>query len=350
MDLDLLLGQALERSITREEALFLLQATQDDTEAAEKLFAASREVRRRLTGDVFTFTGGIASVLPCRLEPLCVYCPYWRKEDRRPLPVEAIVAGARYFREQGVKAFHLSGGTTLGSEGLEVLNIVRHIWDAGLHDMQISVNCGAAMSIDTMRELKKMGVISVGAVFEITNPAVFRQMKPGDNLERKQKFAWDIGESGLALGSGLMAGLGPEESRLEDYVNSIFDVAQYPHLRSLYISKFTPDPLIPLRDKPACSTQEAARFLAVARLVLRGIHITTAAGWTEEERLLGLQAGAGNTLFALAINLKVNYWKDRQRTATAVFENIEYRDTRPQKREAARHCGLTIQEPDLSNS
>lgn len=301
-------------------------------------------MRKAETGDVFYFTGGISSVLPCNLKPLCLYCPYWRKEDRRFIPVEAIVEGAKYFHSQGVRHFHLSGGTTPGSEGLDVLQIVQAIWDAGLHDMEINVNCGAAMSLDTLRKIRQMGVTSVSAVFETTNPEVFRRMKPGDSLEKKREFARGIGEAGLRLGTGLMAGLGPEETRLADYVDSIFDVAGYPHLGSIYISKFTPDPVIPLRDKPACSTYEAACFLAVARLILRKVDITTAAGWTEEERSCGLRAGAGNGLFSLAINVKTNYWTQRQVAPTKVIDYIEYRDTRPQKRAAALEQGFTIRE------
>ncbi|MDQ7094556.1 radical SAM protein [Desulfosporosinus sp. PR] len=337
------LNNALQRPLTREEALFLFKNTETE-EDRNSLYAAARAVRKAETGDVFHFTGGIASVLPCRLRPLCSYCPYWRKKDQNPLPLEAIVAGARYFQREGVKEFHLSGGTTLGSEGKEVLEIVRKIHEAGLQDMKIMVNCGAAMSVDSLKQLKAWGVDSIGAVFEITNPEVFRKVKPGDDLDKKLQFAWDIQKAGLALSSGIMAGLGPKETRYEDYVNSLFDIAQFPHLSSVYISKFTPDPVIPMHDWEACSVEEAARLVAIARLVYRSIKITTAAGWTEKERTQGILAGAGNALFSLAVNLKVDYWQGRQQEATFSEENIEYRDTRAAKRAMAEQCGITISE------
>ena len=343
MNLSAVLGDALQRPVTREEALFLFRNTEEE-ESRNRLFAAARAVRKEETGDIFRFTGGIASVLPCRLRPLCNYCPYWRKEDQNPLPLAGIVAGARYFHREGVKEFHLSGGTTLGSEGREVLEIVRSIHEAVPEDMKIMVNCGAAMSIDSMRQLKELGVRSIGAVFEITNPEVFRRVKPGDDLEKKIRFAWDIQKAGLAMSSGIMAGLGPRETRYEDYVNTLFDIARFPHLSSVYISKFTPDPLIPMRDWEACSLEEAARLVAIARLVYRSINLTTAAGWTEEERKQGILAGAGNGLFALAVNLKVSYWQGRQLEATFSEDNIEYRDSRPAKRAMAEECGITISE------
>ncbi|SHH97603.1 biotin synthase [Sporobacter termitidis DSM 10068] len=341
MNLDEILTNALARPITREEALFLFRNTETE-ESRSRLFKAARTVRKNLTGDVFRFTGGIASVLPCRLRPLCNYCPYWRKKDQHATPIEAIVAGAQFFRREGVREFHLSGGTTLGSEGREVLDIVKRIYDAGLHDMKIMVNCGAAMSVETMAQLKAWGVHSVGAVFEITNPEVFKKVKPGDDLERKIQFAWDIQRAGLALSSGIMAGLGPAETRYEDYVNSLFDIARFPHLSGIYISKFTPDPAIPMRDWESCSVEEASRLVAIARLAYRSVDVTTAAGWTEEERVQATNAGAGNYLFALAVNVKVDYWSGRQQAATFAYDNIEYRDTRPDKRAMAQRCGISI--------
>lgn len=343
MNLHEVLGGALQRPLTREEALFLFRNTETE-EARNSLFATARAVRKAETGDVFYFTGGIASVLPCRLRPLCNYCPYWRKADQNPLPVEAIVAGARYFHREGVKEFHLSGGTTLGSEGKEVVEIIRSIHEAGLQDMKIMVNCGAAMSVESMKQLKEWGVASIGAVFEITNPEVFQKVKPGDDLTKKTQFAWDIQKAGLAMSSGIMAGLGPRETRYEDYVNTLFDIARFPHLASVYISKFTPDPVIPMRDWEACSVEEGARLVAMARLIYRSINVTTAAGWTEEERLQGMLAGSGNALFSLAVNLKVDYWQGKQQEATFSEDNIEYRDTRPAKRAMAERCGITIRE------
>lgn len=337
------LDNVLKRPITREEALFLFQNTETE-ENRNSLFAAARAVRKAETGDVYHFTGGIASVLPCRLRPLCNYCPYWRKKDQNPLPVEAIVAGARYFHKEGVKKFHLSGGTTLGSEGQEVLEIVRSIYEAGLTDMKITVNCGAAMSVETMEQLKAWGVDSIGAVFEITNREVFRKVKPGDDFDKKMQFAWDIQKAGLAMGSGIMAGLGPKETRYKDYVNSLFDIAQFPHLASVYISKFTPDPGIPMHDWEACSVEEAARLVAIARLLYRSLNVTTAAGWTEKELSQGIKAGAGNSLFALAVNLKVDYWQGTRQQASFSEDNIEYRDSRPAKRAMAEQCGITIAE------
>ena len=77
-----------------------------------------------------------------------------------PLSINEILKGVAYIRQHGIKEFHLSGGTTLGSEGHNVLRIVWAIREAGLDDLAINVNCGAAMSLATLKELKKMGGVS----------------------------------------------------------------------------------------------------------------------------------------------------------------------------------------------
>lgn len=341
---DEVLAAALERPIERDEALLLFRETQGDAAKSEQLFAAARQVRRQETGDVFRLTGGVGSVLRCTLKPLCQYCPYWRDRGGEPLPTEAIVAAALEFQRAGMRSFHLSGGTTLGDDGSEMLAIVQAIYDAGVRNMPIYVNCGAAMSVDTMRALKKLGVARVGAVFEITNPDVFARVKPGDDLERKMQFAEDIGAAGLQLGSGMMAGLGPAETRYEDYVNTIFDIARFSHLSSMYVSKFRPDPCIPMKDWPQCPTEEGMRVVAIARLVLRGVEVGTAAGWLDSERALGLHAGGGNSLFAFAANRRVGYWKRELGIPTSVRDMLEFRDTREEKRRFARECGVTIDE------
>lgn len=336
MNAEHILTAALTRPITGEEACFLLHASEKEN-VQDALFAAAREVRRLEQGDRFYFSGGISGVLPCNLKPLCLYCPYWRSEKKQPPSVEDIVAGARWFHENGIREFHLSGGTTLGSEGMDVLEMVQAIWDSGLRDMKIVINCGAAMSFDTLKKLKEMGVIRVGAVFETLAPHRFSALKPGDDLDKKKEFARLIAKAGLELSSGLMAGLGPAEQRYEEYAYSLEALRDFPNLTYIYISKFRPDPSIPLREVPQCSVEEGARLIAVARLVLRGITIRPSAGWSDAEREMALNAGAGGDLFAMAVHRSGNYWDGKK------AGELQFLDTRAQKQMLAQRCGISIE-------
>ncbi|KUO78224.1 MAG: radical SAM protein [Desulfosporosinus sp. BRH_c37] len=313
--------------INREEALYILQNTKDE-QSASKLLEAAVYVREHEVGNVFKLVGGIASVLPCNLKPNCIYCPYWRDSKKKQLATEEIVKAVGYIRSHGIKDFHLSGGTTLGSEGLDVLSIVEAIRKAGFDDVEIDVNCGAAMSLETLKKLKSLGVKKVGAVFETLNPEVFRKMKPGDSLEAKKKFAGLIGKAGLGLGTGILAGLSPEETKYQDYVDFLFEVKGYPHLVSLYVSKFYPFNTTTLREQPACPDEEASRVIALTRLVLRTINITGAQGWTKSKLVSPFEAGAGNTVGAIHITRTPDYFDVTKRGSDFTYlDNMEYRNS-----------------------
>ena len=339
-----LLHRSIGGPVTREDALLLFQRACESQENRELLYETARQVRTRETGDRFRLTGGISSVLPCHLNPLCLYCPYWRETDRQGVPIETIVQAARCFQREGIREFHLSGGTKRGSNGAEVLKIVEAIWQAGIRNMEITVNCGAAMSIETMKKLKDMGVVKIGAVFEIANPKEFARLKPGDNFGEKEAFAWDIKRAGLTMHSGIMAGLGDSDRRYEDYVDSLFYLKQFPHMVSLYISKFRPDPSIPMRDHPRCSLDEACTLVAVARLVLRGADIRIAAGWGRAESEQGILAGGGNELCAMMLNHQRLYWKSAEASGAsgAAFGETMFLDSREEKRQMAARMGLTL--------
>ena len=81
----------------------------------------------------------------------------------------------------------------------------------------------------------------------------------------KNSSARRIGEAGLELHTGIMAGLSPDETKYQDYVDFIFQARQYANLTRVYVTKFTPFSGIPMEEFPACSAQEAARLIAVTR-------------------------------------------------------------------------------------
>lgn len=337
-----LLERAAEHYPSRTETLEIIRGALDNAANRELLFEAARNVRRNTCGDQFRLTGGISSVLPCRLAPLCLYCPYWRSSEAQQASTDEIVAAVHHFKREGIREFHLSGGTIPGSDGSELLSIVQAIWNSGIRDMEITINCGAALNVETMRRMKKMGVVKTGVVFETADRELFKSMKPGDSFSAKEKFAWDINEAGLQMHSGLMAGLGQEESRPENYTDSLIYLRQFPHMQSLYISKFRPDPSIPLKNKEQCPLDEACVLVSAARLVLRDKEIRIAAGWNPQERVSGILAGGGNELCAMMLNHHAAYWKPGD-TAENYESRLEISDSRSEQRAMIDKMGLEIQ-------
>ena len=322
-----ILQAATSRPIEHAEALYLFTHSEEH-EAAEALFETARLVRERENGTIFTACGGIATVLACNLKPLCTYCPYWREKGKQALSMEEILKAVGYLFAHGVYDFHLSGGTTLGSEGQDILAIVRGIYNAGFTEAQIDVNCGAAMSLETLREIKGYGVKMVRSVFETRNPALFAAVKPGDSLAEKEAFAWRIGEAGISLGTGILAGISPTETKYQDYTDFLFQIKQFPHLSSLYVSKFVPFAGIALKGVEACSAQEAARVIAMARLVLRNVDITGAQGWNKgKDGMTPFWAGGGNSALVIHINRIPAYVNRQEEDPTVTYEGtMEFRN------------------------
>ncbi|SHH97434.1 biotin synthase [Sporobacter termitidis DSM 10068] len=335
-----ILQKARQERITPEEALRLFKAT-EDPELAEELYAAARDVRHHTRGDVFYYHAGIASVTPCALKPLCRYCPYWRDAGRRCLELPEILRGVQYIKEHNVGKICLSGGTVEAEEGRDVLKIVRGIRQAGHTDVEISVNCGATMPDEVLREMKELGVVRIGASFEIMNPRVFRAVKPGDNLEKKIAFAHKLEDYGIQTMTAVMAGLGPQESRYEDYVLSLFSLLEFPNLDYVYISKFQPAATTPMKDYPPCGIEEGKRLVAMARLVLRGLDLGSAAGWNWDQRHLPVWAGAGTSLLGIHVNRNSRYWKANPEEQD--IDRVEFIDTRDDQRKNVEAYGLSVE-------
>ena len=284
-----------ERAPTKDEALELLRACECDGAVLDALCAAASAVRDRLMVGREEREAAFNSVTPCHLRPLCRYCPYWRDGHSEPMTCEDAVGFVRQLcDETDIRQFHLSGGCSAGQGEGRVLPIVRAIRAAGFDDMRIVVNCGPAFDDEGLAELRDLGVVRVFSVLETTNPEVFRWAKPGDDLEGKLRFAARIARHGIGVGTGLMAGLGPKETRWEDCAQALFDVRALDGLEVLYISKFRHAPGIEMNDHPECGIDEARAFLAMARLVLRDVHIRAAAGWGRDEHAAARAAGGGS--------------------------------------------------------
>jgi biotin synthase len=334
-----LLQKSRQERISEEEALFLFKET-EDSELAEELYAAARNVRHATRGDVFFYHAGIASVTPCSLKPLCRYCPYWRDVGRRCLELPEILRGMEYIRERHVCDVTLSGGTVEKEEGRDVLKIVRGIREAGFSDIDISVNCGSSMPDEVLREMKELGVVRIGASFEIMNPEVFKSVKPGDDLVKKKAFAHKLDDYGFKTMTAVMAGLGPRETRYEDYVLTLFSLLEFPNLDYVYISKFQPAATTPMKDYPACSLDEGKRLVAMTRLILRGVDIGSAAGWGWDQRHLPVWAGAGTSLLGIHVNRNARYWKENPEQQD--IDKVEFIDTREDQRKNVEAYGLSI--------
>lgn len=325
MSYEKILQKGIDEPIDYEEALFLFKETENFAKAQE-LFRTALAVRNKEIGNTFRWSGGIASVLPCKLKPLCSYCPYWTKNTTSPLTLDEIKTGVKYIEEQGIKEFHLSGGTDRSSDGRDIVEIVRAILP--LTSAAITVNVGAAISEENILELKRLGVKRIGASFETANRDLFRKVKAGDNFDAKTKLAEMINDAGLEFGTGMLAGLTTGPERYKDYVDFMFFVRQFKNLKSVYVSRFFPVRGTPLEEHPRCSTMEGSRIIAIMRLVLRNIDIGPAAGWSYDDIPMWVMAGGGNRIGGVHINRVPAYRNNWYlHSALEYRDRMEYRNT-----------------------
>ncbi|PWR71715.1 radical SAM protein [Methanospirillum lacunae] len=333
-----ILKQAESDEITSDEAVFLFKETENFAKA-QQLFITAAHVRDSEKGRSFQWSGGIATILPCTLDPLCAYCPYWVKPSTA-LTIDEILTGVRYLDEHGITNFHLSGGTTLTSDGSDVVSIVEEI--RKISKSEITVNVGAGLSLASLVALKDLGVTKVGSSFEVINPKLFSKFKAGDSLEKKKALAQQISDLGFGLGTGMLAGLNIEPSRYQDYADFIFHVKQYENLESVYVSRFFPNKGTPLENHPRCSTTEGARIIAIMRLVLRNIDIGPAAGWSYDDIPVWVNAGGGNRIGGIHISRVPSYKKPWFLHTAVKYENrMEYCNTIPVAGAMLAEVGIT---------
>jgi len=249
------------------------------------------KVRDEEVGTIFKFDGFIGPITQCTTDPPCKYCSRSAGEHAdsfdRPLTVEEVELAAKLMKDCGVKRVELGGGTLWDGAGEKVIEAVKAVRKAS--SMDIWVNVGPALNTNDLSKLKELGVKEVCSSLETINAEVFREAKPGDDLEARMKLAEEINRIGLGLTSVMMVGIG---SSYEDYVKHIFWLKRFENLRHVCITGLIPNPGTPFQNKQIANPFEVAKVGAVARLVLRTPDISFG-GIMNEPRLLPLWLMSG---------------------------------------------------------
>ena len=287
-----ILEQASERAIARDEAVFLLKNA-DTPETAARLFAAAGEVRRRDAGNVFQLDGFMGGNTRCTIDPPCLYC-------RRAIPdhdMEPWSVGTddlqkilEAFKATGTTTVEIGGGTNPDDCGQVGIKLLREIRKAGL---KVWVNYGPALNKNDILAMKELGVEGITSSFETINPDVFKTIKPGDNLEKRQQLAHLISDCGVNLFSTMLIGIGES---VEDRVDHLFYLKNIPNFYKLSVSWLKVHPGGPLDGKmTGPSPIEPAKVVAVARLIFR----STAIGMSGAQHIqLSILAGANRVVHA----------------------------------------------------
>lgn len=286
------LEKAYDDPITRDEAVFLLQNA-DTPEMTARLFAVASEVRNREAGNIFQLDGFMGGNTRCAIDPPCLYC-------RRAIPghdMEPWSLGTPDLRKvldafvsTGTTTVEIGGGTNpddCGRVGSELIKEIRR------KELKVWANYGPALTKDHILAMREMGVEGITSSFETINPQVFKAIKPGDNLEKRQELAWLISDCGVNLFSTMLVGIGES---IEDRVDHLFYLKKIPNFYKLSVSWLKVHPGGPLEgNMTEPSPMEAAKVVALARLFFRGLAI----GMSKAQYIqLSILAGANRMVHA----------------------------------------------------
>lgn len=288
-----LLEKAAEGEVTRELALQILKEAQEPANGLS-LFALASKIRDDHLGKKLSWSAGISQVIPCRIVPRCRYCTFYARGRFDP---EKLARTAKKMEELGLEQIHLSGGSSIGGYDSEIIDMIEAI--RKVSDIGIEVNLGCSFSPETVRNLKEAKTLSITSSLETINEEVFSQAKPGDNLAKKKQLMEVCERGGVPIRSMILIGMGES---LKDRVDHLFYVRQFSRLSHLNFSRFFPYPDTEYRDHPRCSPWEVATTVAVARLLMPGVHLGLAAGNTTDDIPLWIAAGGGNQILGAHIS------------------------------------------------
>jgi biotin synthase len=280
-------------NLTREQALHILERARDPRNAYD-LFQHASKLRDEKHGRRLWWTSGSGGIFPCLVKPRCTYCTFW---SAKVFPTDVLLKGLEIIEGLGIRHFHISGGTDL-SGGFEepLLELVRTI--RARSGLMLEVNLGPSFSKETVLELKKLRIDSVTSSIECNSPEIFKDVKPGDSLERRRELLQFCEEADMPSRSMMLIGLGETD---RDRIDHLFFMKQFEKLYSLNISRFLPYPGTINENMPRGSTWDTALIVAMARILMPDIEIGLAAGNTADDIPLWYLAGGGNQQIGASI-------------------------------------------------
>jgi len=248
------------------------------------------EVRSSCCGDEVHLRGVIEFSNYCIRD--CLYCGLRRgnkKLTRYRMAKEEIVECALMGFRAGLKTIVLQSGDDPGYRREDISRII-HLIKAKA-DVAITL-CVGERDYRDYSAWKKAGADRYLLKHETANPVLYSRLHPGQTLASRLKILGWLKEIGYQVGAGNIVGL-PGQT-LRDLANDILLMKEL-NVDMAGIGPFIPHPDTPLGGEKQGGLNMSLKVLAVARIVLRDVHLpaTTATGSIHPEgRKMALRAGA----------------------------------------------------------
>jgi len=274
--------------LTEEEITTLLKLT--DTDDLALLWQAADRTRQAEVGDDIWLRGLLEFSNFCHCQ--CEYCGIRAGNGeivRYRMTEDEILLAATEIARAGIGTIVLQSGEDKWWTGERMARLIARLKSE--HDLAITLSLGDR----TREELalwRKAGADRYLLRFETSNPELYQRFHPDSTLKMRLDTLKSLKELGYDVGSGCLIGL-PGQT-VGDLARDIL-LGRDLELDMFGVGPFIPHPATPLGHFPQGSTEMAYKMVALARLVMRKVHIpvTTALATLDEEgREKGWQRGA----------------------------------------------------------
>lgn len=274
--------------LTRDEIVYLLSL--NDKEDLQLLYKRADEVRAQYCGDEVHLRGIIEISNFC--EQNCVYCGL--RQDNNDLPryrmtPEEVIETARIITNLGIFTIVLQSGEDSHFD----TDIISYI----IYQIRQQSNAAITLSLgertfDEYRAWKIAGADRYLLKHETANANLYESYHLKQKLSERLEHLRFLKSIGYQIGSGNLIGL-PMQT-VEDLADDIL-LCKNLDLDMAAFGPFIPSPNTPYQHKPTGEAELTLKVTAVARLVLKQVHIpaTTALDTIDPiGRERGLKAGA----------------------------------------------------------
>jgi biotin synthase len=274
-------------NLEKKEIISLLQA--DDAKDINIIFARAAEIRNEFMGNEIHLRGIIEFSNYC--EQNCLYCGLRKSNEdlqRYRMNEEIILSIAKTINEKGIKTIVLQSGEDNNCSSEFISKIIRHI---KLFDTAVTLSLGER-NFNEYENWKEAGADRYLLKHETANPKLYSMYHQGQLLDERLKHLTFLKNLGYQVGSGNLIGL-PFQT-IEDIADDIL-LCKKMDVDMASFSPFIPSPDTPYRQKKTVDSKLILKTIAVARIVLKNVHIpatTALATLLPDGRKQGILAGA----------------------------------------------------------
>lgn len=302
------------KELSREDLTELLEVRDD--KHLKLIYDTANNTRQKVHGNACCVHGIIEFSNICRVD--CKYCGIrnGKDMDRYRMSHEEILKAAEYAaKELGFKALVLQSGEDTWYDDDKLIQIVRDVRKLGV---LVFLSIGSRDK-ETYKKLFEEGARAALLRFETSDKDLFRELRPGTDLEERLELIRYLKYIGYVLATGFIVGLpGDNTSRLVDDI--LLTKSLGPEMYSF--GPFIPAEGTPLEGHGTVTKDHILRAIAASRFADRdsNILVTTALETLDQQAKREALASGANSLM---LNLTPSGFKKLY----SIYDNREGVDT-----------------------